>query len=287
MTMKITLPLDLWLRETHHIARAAGDAILTIRARGFSVYEKSDASPVTCADMAAHRVIMAGLGGLEPRIPILSEESRQVPFHERSRWHTYWLVDPLDGTREFIKRNGEFTVNIALIHNGHPILGVVHVPVQDRSYFAARGLGAYRWEEENQDANDATNGVTIPIQVRRRVKGSLRILGSRSHSSRLLEEYLARANPRFGNYEVVTIGSSLKFCLIAEGAADLYPRFGPTSEWDTAAAHAIVLEAGGEVTDMKLDALVYNRKDSLLNPFFFAFGGRHHDWSAFLPKGCL
>jgi len=282
MNTKLTpFHLESNLDAACRIARAAGDAILTIYAGDFSVHEKSDASPLTEADMAAHRVIVAGLGELEPKLPILSEESVEIPFKERRRWKTYWLVDPLDGTREFIKRNGEFTVNIALIHEGHPILGVVHIPVQNRTYFAAKGLGAYRREGDNEGENSA-----VPIHVRAWAEEPLRILASRSRPSRLLDEYLAKAGTRFGRYEIITIGSSLKFCLLAEGAADLYPQFGPTSEWDTAAAHAIILEAGGEVTDMRLNALVYNRKDSLLNPCFFAFGHRHHDWSAFLPKDC-
>nr|VFJ56188.1 MAG: 3'(2'), 5'-bisphosphate nucleotidase [Candidatus Kentron sp. FM]VFJ59027.1 MAG: 3'(2'), 5'-bisphosphate nucleotidase [Candidatus Kentron sp. FM]VFK11935.1 MAG: 3'(2'), 5'-bisphosphate nucleotidase [Candidatus Kentron sp. FM] len=272
-----TFPLESWLDEGCRIARTAGDAILAIYTRDFSVYEKSDASPLTEADLASHRVIMRELGTLKPELPILSEESADIPYDERSRWQTYWLVDPLDGTREFVKRNSEFTVNIALIHDGRPILGVVYVPVQGRTYFAARGLGAYRQDGSGQDG-------IVAIRVRTRAEGPLKILGSRSHSSRLLDEYLAKAAPDIGEYELVTKGSSLKFCLVAEGAADLYPRFGPTSEWDTAAAHAIVLEAGGEVTDMNLDELVYNRKESLLNPFFFAFGHRQYDWSAFLSE---
>ena len=281
MDIKLTeLPLESWLQAAHRIALAAGNEILAIYTKDFSVYEKSDASPLTEADLAAHRVIVTGLRDLEPRLPILSEESAKIPYRERRRWETYWLVDPLDGTREFIKRNSEFTVNIALIHNGHPVLGVVHIPLQNRSYFATSGLGAHRWEGNNPDVNNAT----VPIHVRTRLEEPLRILDSRSHSSQLLDEYLAKASNYIGKYELLTIGSSLKFCLIAEGAADFYPRFGPTSEWDTAAAHAIILEAGGEVTNMKLDELIYNRKDSLINPFFFAFGHRHHDWSAFLPK---
>lgn len=272
----IVLPLESWLEETRRIARVAGDAILTIYHKDFSVHEKSDASPLTEADIASHQIIMDGLGGLAPRLPILSEESANIPYSERAGWQTYWLVDPLDGTREFVKRRTDFTVNIALIHGGRPVLGVVYVPVRDRTYFAARGLGAYR-----QDGSDQESAVAI--HVNDRADGPLKVLGSRSHASGLLDDYLARARPDIGAYELVTIGSSLKFCLVAEGAADLYPRFGPTSEWDTAAAHAVVIEAGGEVTDMDLDELEYNRKESLLNPFFFAFGHRRHDWSAYVP----
>lgn len=270
-----SFPLESWIQEARRIARIAGDAIMDVYARDFSVYEKSDASPLTEADLAAHRVILAGLGALTPALPILSEESADIPYEERRHWETYWLVDPLDGTREFVKRRTDFTVNIALIHDGRPILGVVYVPVQNRTYFAAAGLGAHR-----QD--DGGDPVAIHVQTGR--GGPLRILGSRSHSSQLLDEYLARGANDIGEYELVTIGSSLKFCLIAEGAADLYPRFGLTSEWDTAAAHAIVLAAGGEVTDMNLNELVYNRKESLLNPFFFAFAGRWLDWQAFVPE---
>ncbi|MBT8420740.1 MAG: 3'(2'),5'-bisphosphate nucleotidase CysQ [Gammaproteobacteria bacterium] len=271
-----TFPLQSWLDETCLIARAAGDAIMAVYVKDFSVYEKSDSSPLTEADLAAHEVIVTRLENLKPALPILSEESAEIPFEERSRWQSYWLVDPLDGTREFVKRNSEFTVNIALIHHGRPILGVVYVPVQNRTYFAAQGLGAYR-----QDADEPP----VAIHVRTVPDGPLKILGSRSHSSQLLDDYLAKAVADIGKYELVTKGSSLKFCLVAEGAADLYPRFGLTSEWDTAAAHAIVLEAGGEVTDMNLNELIYNQKESLLNPFFFAFGQRHYDWSAYVPEG--
>nr|VFK03022.1 MAG: 3'(2'),5'-bisphosphate nucleotidase [Candidatus Kentron sp. H]VFK03332.1 MAG: 3'(2'),5'-bisphosphate nucleotidase [Candidatus Kentron sp. H]VFK06279.1 MAG: 3'(2'),5'-bisphosphate nucleotidase [Candidatus Kentron sp. H] len=271
-----TLPLQSWLQQTRRIARVAGEAILTVYHKDFSVHEKSDASPLTEADLAAHRIIMAGLGELEPILPILSEESAHIPYSERGRWQTYWLVDPLDGTREFIKRRTDFTVNIALIHHGRPILGVVYVPVQDRTYFAAQGMGAHR--------QDGSDDAPIPIRVRPPTEGPLKVLGSRSHSSQLLDDYLLEAAAEIGEYELVTIGSSLKFCLVAEGNADLYPRFGLTSEWDTAAAHAIVLAAGGEVTDMNLDELRYNRKESLLNPFFFAFGHRRHDWSAYVPE---
>nr|VFK28046.1 MAG: 3'(2'),5'-bisphosphate nucleotidase [Candidatus Kentron sp. MB]VFK29373.1 MAG: 3'(2'),5'-bisphosphate nucleotidase [Candidatus Kentron sp. MB]VFK74766.1 MAG: 3'(2'),5'-bisphosphate nucleotidase [Candidatus Kentron sp. MB] len=286
MRKTITEPhLQSWLDQAIRISQAAGDAILVFYTGDFSVYQKSDASPLTDADMAAHRVIMAGLDDLETGFPILSEESAQIPFDERSRWETYWLVDPLDGTREFIKRRGEFTVNIALIHHGRPVLGVVHIPVRNRTYFAAKGLGAHRWDG-NRDEDSRDTNATIPIHVRTQVEPPLRILGSHSHASQLLDEYLAKASARFGEYDLVTMGSALKFCLVAEGAADFYPRFGPTSEWDTAAAHAIVLEAGGEVTDMGLNPLLYNRKDSLINPFFFVFGHRHHDWSAFVPEGC-
>nr|VFK11699.1 MAG: 3'(2'),5'-bisphosphate nucleotidase [Candidatus Kentron sp. LPFa]VFK27955.1 MAG: 3'(2'),5'-bisphosphate nucleotidase [Candidatus Kentron sp. LPFa] len=279
ITPRITkLQRQSWLDATRRIARDAGDAILAIYTQDFSIYEKSDASPLTEADLAAHRVIVTGLGQLEPKLPILSEESTEIPFQERRQWNTYWLVDPLDGTREFIKRNGEFTVNIALIRDGQPILGVIHIPVWNRTYFAAKGLGAYRWEGSGQN----TPRAATPIRVRAQIEKPLRILRSRSRSSQSLDEYLAKASAQFGRYEVVTAGSSLKFCLIAEGAADLYPQFGLTSEWDTAAAHAIILEAGGQITDMRLDPLIYNRKESLLNPTFFAFGHRHHDWSAFL-----
>nr|VFJ45152.1 MAG: 3'(2'),5'-bisphosphate nucleotidase [Candidatus Kentron sp. DK] len=275
-TQQTTFPLPSWLEETRRMARAAGDAILAIYVKDFSVYQKSDASPLTEADLAAHRLIVEGLARLAPKLPILSEESvEEVPYEERAAWRSYWLVDPLDGTREFIKRRTDFTVNIALIHEGHPILGVVHVPVQNRTYFAARGLGAHRQDQDNPP---------VAIKVRAEIDGPLKILGSRSHSSQLLDQYLTAAAPDFGEYQLLTIGSSLKFCLVAEGAADLYPRFGPTSEWDTAAAHAIVLAAGGQVTDMKLNPLVYNQKPSLLNPFFFAFGHRRHDWSAFVPE---
>jgi 3'(2'), 5'-bisphosphate nucleotidase len=251
------------------IARQAGSAIMEIYQQDFAVEEKSDRSPLTEADLAAHRVIVAGLRQLTPEIPVLSEESASIPFTERSAWQRYWLVDPLDGTREFVKRNGEFTVNIALIEHQTPTLGVICVPVTGRVYYGAREDGAWR-----QDPGQEPTAIRVEPRHHRPV----RVAGSRSHAGDSLRQYLAN----LGDHEIVSMGSSLKFCLVAEGQADVYPRLGPTSEWDTAAAQAIVQAAGGRVTDLQMRDLRYNSKESLLNPHFLVFGDDSVDWSQFL-----
>ena len=251
------------------LARQAGDKILEIYGSEFSVEQKADNSPLTAADMAAHHTIVDGLAELTPDIPVLSEESASLPYSERSCWERYWLVDPLDGTREFVKRNGEFTVNIALIDQGVPILGVVHVPVTGISYLACQGLGAMK-----QDADKAP----VAIQVRTLGDGPVMVVGSRSHRGDSLIRFL----DKLGEHEMVGMGSSLKLCLVAEGVADIYPRLGPTSEWDTAAAQCVVEQAGGHVTDTDMQPLRYNTKDSLLNPFFLVFGDNSRDWSQYL-----
>ncbi|MGD8514844.1 MAG: 3'(2'),5'-bisphosphate nucleotidase CysQ [Granulosicoccaceae bacterium] len=252
------------------IARQAGEAILAIYETDYAIEHKDDKTPLTEADMAAHHIIDDGLALLTPDIPILSEESAKIPFSERRHWHTYWLVDPLDGTREFIKRNGEFTVNIALIENGEAVVGMVYVPVSGVSYFACRTHGA--WKQEK-------GGKPQPIMVRPLPdSGPLVIAGSRSHSGESLNRFLAN----IGDYEIISMGSSLKSCLVAEGKADLYARLGPTSEWDTAAAQCVVEEAGGVVTDTTMHRLYYNTKDDLLNPYFFVSGDPDKDWSQYL-----
>jgi 3'(2'), 5'-bisphosphate nucleotidase len=199
---------------------------------------------------------VAGLQKLTPHLPILSEESAAISYAERKLWINYWLVDPLDGTKEFIKRNGEFTVNIALVENGVPVMGVVYAPVLDTCYYAAKGAGAY-----------LTRGKTaaLPIKVKLHVAGEIiKVVASRSHS----DAYTAALLAKLGVHESISMGSSLKFCLVAEGAAHFYPRLGPTMEWDTAAAHAVVNEAGGKVCDTAGQPLCYN-KENLLNPQFF------------------
>ncbi|MCA1798324.1 MAG: 3'(2'),5'-bisphosphate nucleotidase CysQ [Xanthomonadaceae bacterium] len=243
------------LDQVSAIATVAGERILEVYGTNFAVDTKDDASPVTAADLAAHREIIARLRKLEPKLPILSEESAAVPFAERSRWSRYWLVDPLDGTREFVKRNGEFTVNIALVDDGAPVLGVVHVPVTGVTYLAARGVGAFRAESGAQ---------ATPIKVRMPAAKPPVVVGSRSHAGASLASYLKA----LGEHELVSVGSSLKFCLVAEGAADCYPRFGPTSEWDTAAAQCVAEVAGADVTDLHGLRLRYNTDESLLNPHF-------------------
>jgi 3'(2'), 5'-bisphosphate nucleotidase len=253
------------------IAQAAGVKIVEIYNRGFSVEHKADKSPLTEADVAAHETIVQGLSALTPELPVLSEESAALPFSERTQWRRYWLVDPLDGTREFVKRNGEFTVNIALIEDHAPVLGVILVPVTGLCYYAARGGGAFRREP---------GGKATALHVRPLDRSHVIVAGSRSHAGDTLAAFLANV----GSHELISMGSSLKSCLVAEGRADVYPRLGPTSEWDTAAAHCIVEEAGGRVTDTAMRPLRYNTKESLLNPDFFVSGDPGHDWSRYLPK---
>jgi 3'(2'), 5'-bisphosphate nucleotidase len=260
--------------ECVDIARDAGKAILEIYNAGFNIEEKDDKSPLTEADLASHKLILQRLKELTPEIPVLSEESAKLPFEERSNWETYWLVDPLDGTREFIKRNGEFTVNIALIHHHKSIIGVINVPVLGIDYYAWEGGGAYKVDD---------NKVARRISVKKLDPSGhsrLTVAGSRSHGSEMMNQYMEK----LGDVETISMGSSLKFCLVAEGQADLYPRLGLTSEWDTAAAHCIVVQAGGYITKTDMSPLEYNTKDSLLNPFFFVFGDNSRDWSQYLDK---
>jgi 3'(2'), 5'-bisphosphate nucleotidase len=257
------------LEPVTRLARVAAQKILAIYDSEFAIEEKADRSPLTEADLASHNAIVAGLKALTPGLPVLSEESSELPYAQRSLWQRYWLVDPLDGTREFIKRNGEFTVNIALIEGGVPVLGVVHVPVSGVSYFACRGRGAFK-EESGREAR--------PISVRQLPEGPIRVVGSRSHRGDSLNRFLEN----LGEHEMVGMGSSLKLCLVAEGVADIYPRLGPTSEWDTAAAQCVVEQAGGHVTDTDMQPLRYNTKNSLLNPHFLVFGDDSRDWSGYL-----
>lgn len=268
--MSEPLNLEYLCNQCVEIAREAGKRILEIYNSDYTIEEKHDKSPLTDADLAAHRSIVKALTALTPDIPILSEESAKLPFAERQKWRTYWLVDPLDGTKEFIKRNGEFTVNIALIDNHKSIIGVIHVPVLNIDYFGWKDGGSFKIEQ---------GGKAQPIQVRKQAGDKLIVVGSRSHSSEQLQAYMEN----LGDAELLSMGSSLKFCLVAEGRADLYPRIGLTSEWDTAAAHCIVEQAGGRVTQLNMSELDYNTKDSLLNPFFFVFGDSSKDWSAYLP----
>lgn len=260
-----------YLEPVERIARAAGQAILRIYQSNFTVTDKADGSPLTAADEAAHELILHELSRLTPEIPVLSEESASVEHTQRAGWKYFWLVDPLDGTKEFVSRNGEFTVNIALIERDTPVLGVVHVPARDVTYSACRGVGAYKRSDEAERA---------PIRVAARdPKRTIRVVASRSHTKRADAEFLAR----IGNHDVVSVGSSLKFCLVAEGAADVYPRLGPTMEWDTAAAQAVVEVAGGRVVGPDNRPLRYN-KPSLRNSWFIASGAGEEDWTRFLPE---
>lgn len=258
-----------YLDDACALAKQAGEKILQIYDTEFAVQEKDDKSPLTAADLASHTAIVAGLQKLTPNIPVLSEESAALPFAVRSTWETYWLIDPLDGTKEFIKRNGEFTVNIALIHAGVPVLGVVHVPVSGVTYAGCEGRGAVK---------DVPGEASRAIRVRALGDGPVAVVGSRSHQGDSLKAFL----DKLGDHEIVSMGSSLKICLVAEGAADIYPRLGLTSEWDTAAAHCVVVQAGGSLTDLEMQPLRYNTKDSLLNPFFLVFGDAGRDWSQYL-----
>ena len=260
-----------------HIARKAGDAIMVVYDGDHAVEYKDDKSPLTAADKASHEVIVAGLQKNFPNIPILSEEGKNIPYEERKGWDLFWLVDPLDGTKEFIKRNGEFTVNIALIKNQQPVLGVVYVPVQEKLYLGVVGEGAWvqeqgsRCQESGRTLEPETSNLVPafqPIQVRVADKEQgLTVVMSRSHPSPELEEYLKNIKVA----EAMPVGSSLKLCAVAEGKADLYPRLGPTMEWDTAAGHAVVLAAGGKINTPSFEALTYNKKN-LLNPYFIVEG---------------
>lgn len=251
-------PLQTLLTQVETLAQQAGAAIMHIYANEFSVEEKADNSPLTEADKAAHTVIMRGLNALEEKIPVLSEEDVEH-FSGMDVQQRYWLVDPLDGTKEFIKRNGEFTVNIALIQQGKPILGVVYAPATGVTYSAAQGLGAFKnIAGENRQR----------IQVAGQPAGAWRVVGSRSHSSPDLAAWLQQ----LGEHVMLPMGSSLKLCLVAEGQADVYPRLGPTCLWDTGAAHAIVCEAGGRVETLSGEALHYGQPQETLNPHFIVWG---------------
>jgi len=263
-------PLETLLPGVLDLARAAGRAISTIYGRtDLGIETKADQSPLTAADRAAHEVIVAGLARLSPAVPVWSEESAAIPWAARQPWREFWLVDPLDGTKEFIKRNGEFTVNIALVRGHAPVLGVVHAPALGRDYYGYAGGGAYRSDE---------GGPGRPIRVRSPAVPPVRVAGSRSHRGSSLDDILAR----LGDHTLLSMGSSLKFCLVAEGEADFYPRLGPTSEWDTAAAQAVLEAAGGTVLDLEGQPLRYNTRSEVLNPHFVASGDPGRNWLALL-----
>ena len=248
MKEKAVEPTSDQIEQLCRVACEAGRAILEVYEGSFSVEYKEDDSPLTAADRASHGIIGEALARHFPAIPLLSEEGKETPYEERKAWKRFWLVDPLDGTKEFIKRNGEFTVNIALIEGDRPVAGVIFVPVQNRLYWAVAGQGAWRRNGR---------GGAEPIHVRTApVGGGLTVVQSRSHPSEALEAYLKRLPVR----EAVRRGSSLKLCAVAEGSADIYPRLGPTWEWDTAAGHAIVEAAGGHVVDLQGTPLRYNKR---------------------------
>ncbi len=250
------------------LAVAAGVRIREVYESDFAVTHKQDESPLTQADLASHTLILETLPKLSPALPCLSEEAADIPYATRRSWSRYWLVDPLDGTKEFVKRNGEFTVNIALVEGQRPVLGVIHAPVLGLTYGAARGLGAFRLE--------GTRRIAIAT---RKLPAKPNFIVSRSHKDAALATLLARAPA----HDAVSRGSSLKFCLVADGTADFYPRLGPTSEWDTAAGQCLVEQAGGAVWRLpELTPLGCNEKDSVLNPAFAVVGDVRYDWAKVL-----
>lgn len=249
------------------IARQAGAAIMRVYSGGFGFRRKEDDSPLTEADTASHRIISSRLRSAHPGIPLLSEEGTSIaPYESRRHWSRYWLVDPLDGTKEFIKRNGQFTVNIALVEAGRPVAGVVYAPARDWMYWGALGTGAYKASAEGEA--EAIQTGQMPES------GRLRVVGSSSHHSPQTQAYLRTLRSRYSEIEFIAMGSSLKLCLVAEGAADLYPRLAPTMEWDTAAAHAVLNAAGGRLLAYGTDRELRYNKEDLRNGWFIAESAR-------------
>ena len=247
--------------STVEITKEAGEAITEIYNSDFDYQLKKDLSPITAADNLSHNIITDRLKMLTPEIPILSEENCDIPYKIRSQWTQYWLVDPLDGTKEFIKKNGEFTVNIALIENNNPIFGIIHIPVTNETYWGSQVNGSF-YSSGNNDVKE--------IRVSENHQNPIRLVASRSHPSEMLNSLLKK----IVDYEIIEVGSSIKFCHIASGQADCYPRFGPTSEWDIAAGEAIVKYAGGSVITTNGKPMTYNLKESFLNPNFLVTNGK-------------
>jgi len=260
--IKLSLLINSTYKDVILLAQEAGKGILDVYSKNIDIFEKVDKSPLTEADLLSHKTIIEGLAKITPDIPVLSEESSKDEISNRLSWETYWLIDPLDGTKEFVKRNGEFTVNIALIHKHEPVFGVVHAPVLEVTYWGGRGLGAYKIQNNKSNV----------IHIRKRPSDSAewKIVGSRSHQSDEFKTFIEK----YPGAEIISMGSSLKLCLVAEGAADLYPRLGLTSEWDTAASQAVVEAAGGHVFRMpEMEPLRCNEnQSSLLNPHFLVCG---------------
>ena len=244
----------------------AGKEILGVYGSPFAVETKADNSPLTLADMRSHVLIKGKLN--HTGIPLLSEEGKDIPFSERKKWEYLWIVDPLDGTKEFVKRNGEFTVNIALVRGQEPILGVIYVPLKDTLYFAAEGIGTYRknaLSTYHSEANPFDGAQKLPLQENRSI---YTVVGSRTHMSPETEQFIRLLKDEHGEIEIVSMGSSLKICLVAEGAADIYPRFAPTMEWDTAAGQAIARFAGKELIDHHTKRAMKYNKENLTNNWF-------------------
>jgi len=261
------LKADQLIQPVRDITGEAGEAILEVYKQLGAVETKSDGSPVTEADHRAHHVIAERLRALTPDTPILSEESAQAPYDQRRNWREFWMVDPLDGTKEFINQRGEFTVNIALIRGGAPVLGVVGIPAWNAFYW---GLGAEAWRQHDEAAPER-------IHVSHYRIGTPRVVASRSHASPETAEFIDRVKEARGECELKSMGSALKICLVAEGEADVYPRLGPTSEWDIAAAHCVLAGAGGTLTTARGEPIRYN-KENILNPWFVAAGESEFDW---------
>ena len=275
-----TIQYDKLILTTILVAKRAGEAILEVYDSDFAVEQKDDKSPLTLADKRSHEIIEKILEQTvtvnNSTVPILSEEGKEIPYDERIKWEYFWLVDPLDGTKEFIKRNGEFTVNIALIHKHKPILGIIYIPVKDVFYFAAANFGTYKLENsgiltENLSIEELIDK-SQKLPLNSNDKTTLTVIGSRSHTSEEFTEFVKQLNQKHENVEFISSGSSLKLCLVAEGKADVYPRFGPTMEWDTAAGQAIVEQAKGTVMETETNEPLSYNKSNLLNPFFIVSG---------------
>ncbi len=250
-----------YLHAVVALVEQTGELILPYWRRELAVFQKADASPVTAADLAAHRALAEGLTQLDATIPVLSEEDCAVALAERASWTRWWLVDPLDGTQEFIAGSPEFTVNVALIEQGRVVFGVVGVPATGRCYYGGQGVGSW--------VRNAA-GEVQPLNVRQQMLETFTLVASRRHSSAAQEHLLSALRQQFGGLELVNVGSSLKFCLIAEGSADCYPRLAPTSQWDTAAAQGVLEGAAGLVLDINGLPLAYPAQKSYLNPYFIA-----------------
>lgn len=267
---------DALVMQLRSLARAAAEDILQVygaaTTEALALREKADRSPLTAADLAAHRRLTAGLRRLTPDVPILSEEAADIPLAQRARWERFWLLDPLDGTREFLSRNGEFTVNIALIEQGVPQFGLVHVPVGGREYWGLPGIGAWRADSASADGS--------ALRVAICSSDPIRVVGSRSHRGDSLDGFLSRLGP----HALLTLGSSLKLCVLAEGGAEIYPRLGPTSQWDIAAGQAVLEGAGGRVCTLDGESLRYDPRADFLNPHFVAFGPNDRDWLGLLGQ---
>ena len=252
------------LLEIVNISVDAGAVILNYYNENVDVIYKDDESPLTKADLASHKIITDSIKKITPDIPILSEEEF-IDWKIRKKWKKYWLIDPLDGTKEFIKKNDEFTVNIALIENNRPILGVIYTPALNELFYSIKNFGSYKilTKKKLNTLKEAKR-----ISINKKKSNKIKIVGSRSHSNPILDKWV---NKNFNEFDILQKGSSLKFCLIAEGSADIYPRFGPTSEWDIAAGHIILEEAGGKLKSIDNKEILYNEKENILNPEFFAY----------------